>query len=143
MNTESFFKPIRKVEKQYFNKVRKTLTYKLIKFIVLFPFYAIWVGSTKLISKIKIKRKNKPDIVLTNIVEGFKHLIYNDPDVEFLATERAKICAKCPFAEKSGIYSVVIDNKTKNIQGMKCGKCGCNLSAKVRSVQDACPLGKW
>ena len=59
MNTESFFKPIRKVEKQYFNKVRKTLTYKLIKFIVLFPFYAIWVGSTKLISKIKIKRKNK------------------------------------------------------------------------------------
>ena len=41
------------------------------------------------------------------------------------------------------IYSVVVDNRTKDIQGMKCGDCGCNLSAKVRSERDNCPRGKW
>lgn len=141
--------PITKLERKYIPNARKKKWYKITKSIVvicilpgslvIYPLVWLW----QKLSTTKIARKDKPDIVLKNIVAGFSHLIGDDKEVEQLATQRAEICASCPFAEKFGLYSVVIDNRTKHIQGMKCGKCGCNLSAKVRSVGDQCPLGKW
>lgn len=107
-------------------------------------FIAIFKNGLKAsFNKIKINRKNKPDIVFSNIVSGFIHLIRDVPEVELIATQRASICSKCPFAQKTGLYSVIIDNKTKSIQGYMCTKCGCNLSAKVRSIDDRCPIKKW
>jgi len=97
----------------------------------------------RLITKSKIPRKDKPPIVLANIVSGFKNLAFPNKEVEEMAMKRAAICAQCPSAQKTGIYSVVVDNRTTNIQGMKCTDCGCNLSAKVRSLHDYCPQGKW
>jgi transcription elongation factor Elf1 len=81
---------------------------------------------------------------LQNIVDGWTNLIFPDAVSEELALHRANICAKCPFAQmSSGTYTIVVDNKTKNIRGMSCGKCGCPLSAKVRAKNDSCPIGKW
>jgi hypothetical protein len=122
----------------------------VIKFVMLFPFLitiALVAGLLKplynLYKKARIKRQDKPDIVFSNIVSGFIHLIRDIPEIELLATQRAEICSKCPFAQKTGMYSMIIDNKTKSIQGYQCTKCGCNLSAKVRSIEDRCPLRKW
>tara|TARA_S200002703_G_scaffold11561_1_gene10522 strand:- start:4093 stop:4338 length:246 start_codon:yes stop_codon:yes gene_type:complete len=81
--------------------------------------------------------------VLANIVAGFGNLAFPDEQVEAMALKRASICADCPAAQETGVYSIIKDNRTQQIQGMKCADCGCNLSAKVRSVSDSCPRGKW
>ena len=139
----------RNFERKYLPKLRLKRWYKMIKVIIIIPFvlpaYGIKKAANWLISKVKIKRKNgKPDIVLQNIVDGWMNLMISDPVTEELATKRAAICAACPFAEMStGIHTIVVDKKTKNIRGTKCGKCGCPLSAKVRSKNDRCPIGKW
>lgn len=95
---------------------------------------------------IKIKNffnKRKIEVRYSNIVEGFANHIFDNPQMEVVAKQRAKICATCPFAKQSNVMKVVIvDNKTKEIQGLYCDACGCNLSAKVRS-NTYCPKGKW
>lgn len=68
-----------------------------------------------------------------NIVEGWSNYILamfglSDPHVETIAKERAVICFNCPFFDEEKI---------------KCGKCGCKLNAKVRSLTDSCPIDKW
>jgi len=62
------------------------------------------------------------------IVDGWKHVIFTDPKIEQMATQRAAICASCP----SNNYNI-------------CGECGCPLIAKVRSIKETndCPLKKW
>lgn len=135
-------------ERRYLPNVRKKEWYKIIKFIVTLPITTLllfaYIVKTYILDKIKIKRKNKPDIVLKNIIAGWTNLLIDDPVIEEVATHRANICAKCPYAEfVGGIHTVVIDNKTTQIRGLKCGKCGCPLSAKVRSSSDYCPDGRW
>jgi hypothetical protein len=138
---------LQRLEAKHIPRLRFNKTYKAIKLVVLLPFLLPTVGVYKLIGYalggIKIKRKTKPDIVLKNIVDGFANLAFPDPKTEEIALKRANICAKCPFAQPSGLYSMIIDNKTTQIQGMACNKCGCNLSAKVRSLNDYCPQGLW
>ena len=140
---------IKRFERKYLPKARKKTWYRMLKFVVFFCLipgtlpiaFCVWIW--KKILSVRFTRKDKPDIVLQNIVDGFANLIGNDPEVEKVAIERAKVCAACPFAEKFGLYSVVIDNRTKQIQGMKCSRCGCNLSGKVRTMHDICPENKW
>jgi len=52
---------------------------------------------------------------------------------------RAKICMNCPASEHSFLLELVKD-ELKEIQGLKCGDCGCPLSPKIRS-EDICY--KW
>ena len=79
-----------------------------------------------------------------NIVEGFTNLVIAHPVAEEVAKERAKICAACKYSAFSGVLNkVVVDNKTKTIQGLYCKTCGCSISAKIRSKGDYCPRGKW
>ena len=142
---------INKLERTHLpTRFRKSVGYFWVKLLLLLPLVIagfIETSIRKLWEFIKrggrIKREDKPDIVLKNIASGFANLAFPDAKTEALAMKRAKICAECPMAEKTGVYSVVVDKRTKNIQGMKCGECGCNLSAKVRSVKDYCPLGYW
>ena len=137
---------INRTEKRYLSKlVRKSLLYNIFKAIVISPLLLV-----ALISKtiFKILPKQKGDLKqstnkLMNIISGFANLSFPNEQVEAMAMKRAAICSECPAAEKTSIYSVVVDNRTKDIQGMKCGDCGCNLSAKVRSERDNCPRGKW
>ena len=143
-------KKLRKFERRYLPNVRHKTWYLITRFLILFPILLLTIIATglftplkKIYQKVKIKRQDKPDIVLSNIVSGFIHLIRDVPEIELMATQRASICSKCPFAQKTGLYSIIVDNKTKSIQGYQCTKCGCNLSAKVRSIDDRCPIKKW
>ena len=88
-------------------------------------------------------KKRKHNINYNNIVDGFANHVFAEEWVEDMAKTRASICSRCPFAKHSTtMKKIVVDNRTKNIQGMYCEVCGCNLSAKVRS-RDWCPKGKW
>lgn len=144
------FKLIHKWEiKHISTKSRKTPWYFFAKVLLLLPLFILGLSELAItatynaIVKGRVKRQNKPDIVFGNIVAGFTGLAFPDEKTEVLAKRRAEICAECPSAVESGIYTMIADNRTKKIQGMKCSECGCNLSAKVRSVGDYCPLGKW
>lgn len=63
---------------------------------------------------------------LTEILSGFKNLVWEDPRIEKIAIDRALICGECP----------------SNINN-QCKECGCFLIAKTRSEYSKCPLGKW
>lgn len=137
-----------RLEMKYIPNLRRKKYYKITKFIVLLPFRATihytTVGIRYLISLIRFKRKNKPDIVLANIIAGWTNLVLHNAVSERTAMYRANICAECPSAEFStAVHTIVVDKKTTQVRGMKCGKCGCPLSAKVRADGDYCPLGKW
>ena len=139
---------IPRLERKYIPNLRKRSYYKVLKLIILvppaIPIYYLHKGLQSIIKLVRFKRKNKPDIVLENIIAGWTNLVLYDAVVEKTALHRANICAQCPSAEFSGgIHTAVIDNRTTNIRGLKCTECGCPLSAKVRSNNDYCPLGKW
>jgi len=138
---------IRKLEKRVIPNLRNNKKYRKIATVVLLPVALITYYIDKIIAyyhrrKPAIKKHNHK-INLGNIISGFTNLAFPNEEVEKLAFERAEVCARCPFAMKTGLYSVVKDSRTVTIQGMKCTECGCNLSAKVRSVSDTCPVGKW
>ena len=135
---------LNKFERNFVPNVRKKTWYRFTTLVLLAPIATLLTFFDSLGKLGRIKRKDKPDIVLKNIVAGFANLAFTDPEIEKLAHHRAEICAKCPFAQAvSGLHTIVVDNKTTHIRGMKCGKCGCALSAKVRSPYDSCPIGKW
>ena len=113
----------------------------LILFVPIAPFY---YGTRHLIKKIKLKRKNKPTIVLQNIIAGWTNLMLHNEVAERTAMHRANICAECPAAKFSGgVHTIVVDNRTTQVRGLVCTDCGCPLSAKVRSDGDYCPRGLW
>lgn len=66
------------------------------------------------------------------IASGFGNLLKNtfklsDAKVEEVATARAAVCQACEFGK----------DRTR------CGKCGCVLAAKVRSMNSSCPINLW
>ena len=138
-----FFGYIRYWEKKYLSKkTRKSRWYFWLKLFLLWPAVLINLVE-RLITQSKIPRKDKPPIILANIAAGFANLAFPSKDVEEMAMKRAAICSTCDAAVKTGVYSVIVDKRTTKIQGMKCNDCGCNLSAKVRSIADHCPRNKW
>ena len=137
------FKNIKNFEKKYYPNFRKDKVYVIFKILLLSPIVLVSLLK-KGFNTVSIQREDKPDLKLKNIVNGWKNLIIDNPVVERVAIHRANICAECPFAVmSSGVHTLVVDNKTTQIRGMKCSKCGCPLSAKVRSSFDYCPIGKW
>jgi len=137
------FKNIKNFEKKYYPNFRKNKVYVIFKILLLSPIVLVSLLK-KGFNTVSIQREDKPDLKLKNIVNGWKNLIIDNPVVERVAIHRANICAECPFAVmSSGVHTLVVDNKTTQIRGMKCSKCGCPLSAKVRSSFDYCPIGKW
>lgn len=144
------FRSINQLEAKYLErKHRKSVWYLIVKITLLLPLLVIGMfelGIVRLYQLIKqgrVKRTGKPDIIFSNIVAGFAGLAFPNEKTEALAKRRAEICAQCPSAVETGLYTAIIDKRTTQIQGMKCNECGCNLSAKVRSAKDYCPLGKW
>lgn len=69
---------------------------------------------------------NKTNI-LSEILNGWKHIIFKDPEVEKLAHRRIRLCVDCDSLRPT---------KTCNI-------CNCYMPAKVRSVKSTCPKNKW
>lgn len=80
---------------------------------------------------------------IANILNGWKNFLVRSEVTEKLARERAEHCATCEHA-KHGLLTAFIDDDLTEIQGEYCSKCeGCPLSAKVRSENEKCPVGKW
>ena len=137
---------LKRLERKYIPNMRHNKLYIVLKYIIATPIILLLYIAKVLKERLKkpITRVDKPSIILSNIVAGWSNLVFTDPQVEALAIQRAAICAKCPFAEiVNGLHTIVVDKKTTQVRGLKCGKCGCPLSAKVRAPHDACPIGKW
>lgn len=77
---------------------------------------------------------------LKNIIQGWSAYFKNEQNE--LARERAEICKGCEFAEV-GTYEKIIKDSIKEVQGLKCAKCGCPLSTKLRSINETCDLKLW
>jgi hypothetical protein len=74
---------------------------------------------------------------LARIYDGWKNFIFLSPTIEELAKVRANICAACPYAVYS-FWTQAIGDNLQEIKGLKCDKCNCPISAKVRSVKEEC-----
>ncbi len=143
---ERFAKKIRQFERKHVPNLRSKKVYKRLKFIILVPMALMLLATDYLKEKLFKTNPENPqrDLILSNMVAGWANLAFTDPKVEELAKKRADICASCPFATfVGGLHTVVVDNKTTQVRGLKCSKCGCPLSAKIRSPHDSCPLNKW
>lgn len=82
-------------------------------------------------------------INIANILNGWKNYVFKNKDIEELAKQRAVICANCDFSKKGSYQQLMPDYSLKNVKGYKCNKCGCPLSAKLRSEKETCPINKW
>jgi hypothetical protein len=66
---------------------------------------------------------------LSEIYDGWKNYVFQDPQVEELAKKRIAIC---------------VINECKKFKANKsCAMCGCFMPAKCRSKNSKCPLKKW
>lgn len=66
------------------------------------------------------------------ILEGVKNKIFKKEHVEEIAAERMEICKGCPFIDLEGSKCEVRGTQPC------CGKCGCSLSLKTRSLASNC-----
>ena len=66
---------------------------------------------------------------LSEIYDGWKNYVFQDPEVEEIAKKRIAIC---------------VANECKKFKSNKsCAMCGCYMPAKVRSKRSKCSMGKW
>ncbi len=79
---------------------------------------------------------------ILNIINGWENYIFKSKKVEAIAQKRAELCVKCPFFAE-GFISVFEDGDFKEVQGMKCDRCQCPISAKIRSINEKCPENLW
>lgn len=83
------------------------------------------------------------------IIQGFKNFKFPSPEIEILATERAKVCGACDEIIERPLLKFVpglSDEKNPDIKHAACGICNCILSAKVRQLLESCPHpdgNKW
>lgn len=77
-----------------------------------------------------------------NILNGWRNFMIKSEVSENKAVSRAKHCERCKHAIK-GKLLVFLKDDLKEIQGYKCNVCKCPLSAKLRSINEKCPIGKW
>lgn len=66
------------------------------------------------------------------ILEGIKNNVFKKKHVEEVAKERMAICKQCPFMDTKGDECYVKGTHPC------CGKCGCSLSFKLRSLSSGC-----
>ncbi len=82
--------------------------------------------------------------ILSEIFQGFTNYSFPSEGIEKEARRRASICSECPHANPHRLFKKLLDdNSIEHIKGLGCDKCGCLLSAKVRSPLSKCPEGKW
>lgn len=79
---------------------------------------------------------------ISNILNGWENFIEKNEVSEKLAKLRAVNCSDCSSAKK-GLLTAFINDDLKEIQGYYCNECKCPLSAKIRSINETCPLKKW
>jgi len=80
--------------------------------------------------------------MLKEIISGWANYIFKSAKGEAVAIERAKICANCNHAKRMNVLEFLHDD-VKQIEALACDLCECPLSAKIRSLDSKCDLGKW
>ena len=66
------------------------------------------------------------------ILEGIKNNIFKSAEIEAVAEERMKFCNDCFFLDLEGKDCLVTGTQPC------CGKCGCSLKLKLRSLSSQC-----
>ena len=87
----------------------------------------------------------------TEIVNGWKNVIFPNKKVEYIAKARALICAECPLnvlgicspLKKGKVVRDFVYKSKVRKEGDEYAGCGCPLEAKTRSLESKCPLGKF
>jgi len=83
---------------------------------------------------------------LSNILNGWHNFLSKSEVSERLASKRAMECIGCPHAKKEMLTAFIKDDLVE-IEGYACTKCHpilhCPLSAKLRSLNEKCPIDKW
>jgi len=75
---------------------------------------------------------------VSNIINGWKNY-FGSKDID---QNKLSHCITCDFAVTKK-YLTFIKDDFKEIEGKVCIKCDCPLSAKLRSENEKCPIGKW
>jgi hypothetical protein len=65
------------------------------------------------------------------ILDGWKALVWKDPERERLAQYRSLHCGICEHLSTTAKYYLY------------CNRCGCYIPAKVRAIGSKCPINKW
>jgi len=79
---------------------------------------------------------------INDIISGWENFMFKSEVTEELARDRAKHCAVCPHLKKSWL-TAFINDEILEIKGRKCTLCDCPSSAKLRSINEECPIQKW
>lgn len=96
-----------------------------------------------------ITEKVKDGLSWANTVRNaWGNYITNNEAANYKARERADKCCNCEFKKENVLLKAIPDITFPCIAGTYCNKCGCPLSAKVRSTLDKnknnkCPINKW
>jgi hypothetical protein len=67
---------------------------------------------------------------LKDIIQGWSNVIWENPEIEALALERATVCSTCP-------------TNINNVCSSSMGGCGCPIIAATRAPYKKCPKGRW
>jgi len=78
---------------------------------------------------------------ISNIIDGWEDYLSNKTTPQTKA--RAQVCITCKHAVTGFFERFMPDETLQEVQGLKCNKCNCPLSAKLRSPNEKCPLKKW
>lgn len=78
---------------------------------------------------------------MIGIVKGWYN--YLKGETNDTTIKRSKICKMCDFAIIGTYEQLLPDFQIKEVQGLKCDKCKCPLSTKLRNANEKCPLNKW
>ena len=84
---------------------------------------------------------------ISNILNGWQNFLSKSEVTEQLAKERAEQCDKCEHANYSSTLEAFINDDLVQVKGFVCMMCDsyikCPLSAKIRSINESCPIQKW
>jgi len=80
---------------------------------------------------------------IDNILEGWHNFIFKSEVTEQLKKERAKHCIDCKHKKFSKTLKAFIKDDVVEVEGFRCNKCKCPLSAKLLSKNENCPLKLW
>ena len=80
---------------------------------------------------------------IKNILNGWENFLSKSEVTEKLASDRALECIGCEYAKHSKAIEVFVKDDFKEIEGYVCDLCKCPISAKIRSVNETCPISKW
>lgn len=76
---------------------------------------------------------------LKEILNGWTNYVFQTPEIEKLAKDRAVHCSTCPINSGNTCSKrVTVIHNNKPVSG-----CGCPLPGLLRSKNSTCKLGKW